>query len=290
MSVYTNYVRKAGKYLIDAITIAALSFATGVVAFIVGALLNLRLWLLGSESILSTIVSVIKTVFSGRLLTIIRVFIINIFGQGRLYSVDRLRGLEKASFVTFYVLLILINHVLADFVAGVSSLEAFLYEFFRSPFFPAYIFEEVANLQTPLWSAYFFIDNLSMAMVLFFAELLAVHRRFFKKHFEAATREDAVLLFLPVIWFIFRYVAEAVTIVKYGSPPGSQFMFVAYAISLLLTPQNEAQLLLLYSSLWPIAGFFLGLFFGVIPYTGRLWHAFAAPLTMLVNSVGGERR
>jgi hypothetical protein len=276
--------------LIDAITIAALSFATGVVAFIVGALLNLRLWLLGSESILSTIVSVIKTVFSGRLLTIIRVFIINIFGQGRLYSVDRLRGLEKASFVTFYVLLILINHVLADFVAGVSSLEAFLYEFFRSPFFPAYIFEEVANLQTPLWSAYFFIDNLSMAMVLFFAELLAVHRRFFKKHFEAATREDAVLLFLPVIWFIFRYVAEAVTIVKYGSPPGSQFMFVAYAISLLLTPQNEAQLLLLYSSLWPIAGFFLGLFFGVIPYTGRLWHAFAAPLTMLVNSVGGERR
>ena len=276
--------------MIDAITIAALSFATGVVAFIVGALLNLRLWLLGSESILSTIVSVIKTVFSGRLLTIIRVFIINIFGQGRLYSVDRLRGLEKASFVTFYVLLILINHVLADFVAGVSSLEAFLYEFFRSPFFPAYIFEEVANLQTPLWSAYFFIDNLSMAMVLFFAELLAVHRRFFKKHFEAATREDAVLLFLPVIWFIFRYVAEAVTIVKYGSPPGSQFMFVAYAISLLLTPQNEAQLSLLYSSLWPIAGFFLGLFFGVIPYTGRLWHAFAAPLTMLVNSVGGERR
>jgi len=279
-----------GKYLIDATAIAASFFAAGVVAFIVGALLNLRLWLLGSESIPYTIATVIKTVFSRRLLTIIRTFVVNIFGQARLYSVDRLRGLEKASFVTFYVLLILINHVLADFVAGVSSLEAFIYEFFRSPFFPAYIFEEVANIQAPLWSAYFFIDNLSMAMVLFFAELLAVHRRFFKKHFEAATREDAVLLFLPVIWFIFRYIAEAVTIVKYGSPPGSQFMFVAYAISLLLTPLNEAQISLLYSVLWPTAGFFLGLFFGVIPYTGRLWHAFAAPLTMLVNSVGGERK
>ncbi len=276
--------------MFDAVTIAAAFFAAGVVAFIIGALLNLRLWLLGSESIPSTIASVVKTVFSRQLLTIIRTFIVNIFGQKRLYNVDRLRGLEKASFVTFYVLLILINHILADIVAGVSSLEAFIYEFFRSPFFPAYIFEEVADLQTPLWSAYFFIDNLSMAMVLFFAELLAVHRRFFKKHFEAATREDAVLLFLPVIWFIFRYIAEAVTIVKYGSPPGSQFMFVAYAISLLLTPLSEAQISLLYSILWPTAGFFLGLFFGVIPYTGRLWHAFAAPLTMLVNSVGGERK
>jgi hypothetical protein len=276
--------------MFDPVTIAAAFFAAGVIAFIIGALLNLRLWLLGSESVSSTLVTVIKTIFSRQLLTIIRTFIVNIFGQKRLYTVDRLRGLEKASFVTFYVLLILINHILADIVAGVSTVEAFLNEFFRSPFFPAYIFEEVKDLQTPLWSAYFFIDNLSMAMVLFFAELLAVHRRFFKKHFEAATREDAVLLFLPVIWFIFRYIAEAVTIVKYGSPPGSQFMFVAYAISLLLAPLSEAQLSLLYSILWPTAGFFLGLFFGIIPYTGRLWHAFAAPLTMLVNSVGGERR
>mgnify|MGYP003928911409 CR=1 FL=1 len=279
--------------MIDATTIAASFFAAGVVAFIVGALLNLRLWLLGSESVLATIAAVIKTVFSRRLLTIIRAFVVNIFGQARLYSVDRLRGLEKASFVIFYVLLILINHVLADFVAGVSSLEAFIYEFFRSPFFPAYIFEEVANIQAPLWYAYFFIDNLSMAIVLFFAELLAVHRRFFKKHFEAATREDAVLLFLPVIWFIFRYFAQAVTIVKYGSPAGSQFMFVAYAISRLFIPLNEAQISLLYSVLWPTSGFFLGLFFGAIPYSGRLWHAFAAPLTMLVNSVSsvaGERK
>jgi len=276
--------------MFDPVSIAAAFFAAGVIAFIVGALLNLRLWLLGSESIPSTIAAVVKTIFSRRLLTIIRTFIVNIFAQKRLYNVDPLRGLEKASFVTFYVLLILINHILADIVAGVSTVEAFINEFFRSPFFPAYIFKEVADLQTPLWSAFFFIDNLSMAMVLFFAELLAVHRRFFKKHFEAATREDAILLFLPVIWFIFRYVAEAVTIVKYGSPPGSQFMFVAYAISLLLTPLNEAQISLLYSILWPTAGFFLGLFFGIIPYTGRLWHAFAAPLTMLVNSVGGERR
>ncbi|MEM4726330.1 MAG: hypothetical protein QXG63_05260, partial [Nitrososphaerales archaeon] len=197
----------------------------------VGALLNLRLWLLGSESISSTITSVIRTIFSKRILVIIRTFIFNIFGQARLFSVDRFRGLEKSSFVIFYVLLILINHVLADLAAGVSTLEAFIYEFFRSPFFPAYIFVEVANVQAPLWLLFFFIDNLSMAIVLFFAEMLAVHRRFFKKHFEAATREDSILLFLPVIWFIFRYMAQAVTIVKYGSPDGSQFMFVAYGIS-----------------------------------------------------------
>ncbi len=276
--------------MVEAVDIAAAFFAAGVAAFIIGALLNLRLWLLGSESIPSTAASVVKTVFSKRILAIIRTFVFNIFGQSRLFSVDRFRGLEKASFVTFYVLLILINHVLADLAAGVSTVEAFIYEFFRSPFFPGYIFEEVADVQAPLWLLFFFIDNLSMAMVLFFAELLAVHRRFFKKNFEAATREDAILLFLPVIWFIFRYLAQAVTIVKYGSPEGSQFMFVAYGVSRLLTTLTNAQIDALYSILWPISGFFLGLFFGVIPYTGRLWHAFAAPLTMLVNSAGGERR
>jgi len=276
--------------MFDAVTIAALFYAAGSIAFIIGALLNLRLWLLGSESIPSTIVAVVKTVFSRRLLTIIRTFIVNILGQRRLYNVDRLRGVAKASFVTFWLIEILVAHILADMVAGVSTLEAFLNEFFRSPFFPAYIFEEVADLQVPLWSAYFFIDNFCMAMVLFFALPIMIHRRFFKKYFEAATREDAILLFLPVCWFGFRYIAEAVSIVKYGSPAGTQFMFVAYAISRLLTPLTEVQVSLLYSILWPTAGFFLGLFFGLISYSGRLWHAFAAPLTMLVNSVGGERK
>ncbi|MEM4200649.1 MAG: hypothetical protein QXR91_03735 [Nitrososphaerales archaeon] len=41
--------------MIGAVDITAAFFAIGVVAFVVGALLNLKLWLLGSESISSII-------------------------------------------------------------------------------------------------------------------------------------------------------------------------------------------------------------------------------------------
>jgi len=127
-------------------------------------------------------------------------------------------------------------------------------------------------------------------MVFFFAEGLAIHRRFVKKRFMFATREDAIGLLLPVIWFIFRWIAEAATIVKVGTPPGSHYMFVAYLISRPLTLLTSAQIDSLYALMWPTSGFFLGLFVGSIPYSGRLWHALAGPLVMILNSAPAKRR
>jgi hypothetical protein len=194
------------------------------------------------------------------------------------------RGIEKASFITFYVLLILANHIAADIAMGVSSIQEFIIEFFRSPFFPGEIFGVLGTELSIQWKLFLLIDNLSMAIVLFFAEGLAIYRRFVKKHFLFGSREDAIGLFLPVIWFIFRYLAEAATIIQYGFPSASKYMFIAYGIAQVLSvlPLNID---MMYNLLWPTSGLFLGIFFGAIPYTGRLWHAFAGPITLLINNL-----
>lgn len=274
----------------DPINIAAIFFFIGTISFLIGALWNIRIWLLGAESITKAVKEVFITLINPRsLYLIIKTFIEKIFGQKKLYEVDKLRGIEKASFISFYVLLILANHIAADIAAGVSTLHEFIIEFFRSPFFPGYMFSEVGGTLSSGWSMFLFIDNLSMAIVLFFAEGLAIYRRFVKKYFLFSSKEDAIGLFLPVIWFIFRYLAEAVTIVKFGFPGVSKSMFISYSIAQVFKGLTISQIDILYNVLWPTSGFFLGIFFGSMPHLGRLWHAFAGPMTMLVNSVPSRR-
>lgn len=270
----------------DAIFFASIFFLIGMVSLIVGVLWNIRIWFLGTENVVRTVKNALLTILTPRSLAfIIKAFLLKVFGQYRLYKYERLRGLEKASFVSFYVLLILSNHIAADIATGVSNIEEFVVEFFRSPFFPGYIFYELGTELPLIWTVFLLVDNLSMLVVLLFAEGFAIHRRFFKKRFMFGTKEDAVGLFMPVIWFLFRYIAEAATIVKFGFPDSGRFMFVAYSIAQLMANLSPAQVELLYNVLWPASGFFLGVFVGAIPHSGRLWHAFAAPMTILVNSV-----
>lgn len=267
------------------IVIASAFFTIGTIIFIIGVLLNLRIWLLGSESIIGTFKEVISTLINPKFWsTILKTFITKIFGQYKLYKIDNLRGIEKCCFVTFYVLVILANHIAADIASGAKTLTEFIIEFFKSPFFPGYIFSELGTELNGFWIAFLFIDNFAMVMV-FLSEGLVMYRRFIKKYFIFATKEDVIGLLLPVIWFIFRWIAEAATIVKFGTPSGSHYMFIAYLISRPLTLLTPNQVEILYSIMWPASGFFLSLFFGLIPYTGRLWHAFAGPITMLLNSV-----
>ncbi len=47
---------------------------------------------------------------------------------------------------------------------------------------------------------------------------------------------------MPVIWFFFRYMAEATTIVKFGFPDSSRFMFIAYAIAQLMVGLSPTKL------------------------------------------------
>ncbi|MEM3066105.1 MAG: hypothetical protein QXI81_02075 [Nitrososphaerota archaeon] len=270
----------------DAVFFASTFFLIGMVSLIVGALWNIRIWFLGAESVVGTIKKALLTVLNPRsLAAIIKAFLVKVFGQHRLYKYERLRGLEKASFVSFYVLLILSNHIAADIATGVSSIQELMVEFFRSPFFPGYIFYELGTELPLIWALFLLIDNLSMAVVLLFAEGLAIHRRFIKKNFMFGTKEDAIGLFMPVIWFLFRYMAEAATIVKFGFPDSGKFMFIAYGIAQLMAGLSPAQIELLYNVLWSTSGFFLGVFVGAIPHSGRLWHAFAGPIAMLANSV-----
>ncbi|MEM0090328.1 MAG: hypothetical protein QXF84_03160 [Nitrososphaerota archaeon] len=272
--------------VLDAIFFASTFFLIGTISLIVGALWNIRIWFLGTENAIGTIKKALLTILTPRsLAAIIKAFLVKVFGQYRLYKYERLRGLEKASFVSFYVLLILSNHIAADIATGVSNVQELMVEFFRSPFFPGYIFHELGTELPLIWASFLLIDNLSMFIVLFFAEGLAIYRRFVKKKFMFGTKEDAVGLFMPVIWFLFRYMAEAATIVKFGFPDSGKFMFVAYGIAQLMAGLNPTQIELLYNVLWPTSGFFLGVFVGAIPHSGRLWHAFAGPMAMLVNSI-----
>lgn len=276
-----------------AITLAATFFLAGTVVFAIGAVDNVRVWLMGADSVPSVIRGVLSVLTNPKALaSLIAAFFRDVLAQRRLYRAERMRGLEKAAFIVFYISVILVNHVAADIATGVAGIKEFVAEFFRSPFFPGYIFALNLSLQGA-WLVYMFLDNLCM-LVIVGVEIIAAYRRLVRKHFAFTTAEDVIGLFMPIVWLVFRFFAEAVTIVKYGVPEESRYLFVAYALSHLFRGLAPETVEALFATLWPTSGFFLGVFMASFALSGRLWHAFAGPLTMLVNSLprshGGVRR
>lgn len=271
---------------IEIYDINALLFFLGSILFIIGALINIRFWLLGSDSVVDVIKSVLRTIFSRKLYFIIKGFIVYLLGKRRLARSGKLRAIEKSVFVIFYATLILVNHIFADIARHATTLFDIIREFFYSPFFPAYIFT-IENWQHLGWiKAYFFIDNLCMVMVVFFAEILLIVRRFHEKYYTISTLEDKLLIFVPIIWLILRFFGEASSIIYYNVPSEySSYMFVAHVFSYLLYP--IAQITgpyALYSIMWLLSGISFMIFIAIWPYT-KLWHAFSGSLTILINSV-----
>lgn len=271
--------------------VAAALFAVASLIFVLAALWRVRMWLLGSGSPTATVRSAIRAVFSPRLLTVVKVAFTRVLVVSRLFRSGLYRGLEKTSFIVFYSVVILVNHALSVVATNSFAAPEFVKDFFYSPFFPAYLFAIEGWQRFPWLTWYFFLDNLSMAVIIL-CELLLIYRRFFEKYFVLTTAEDKVSIFAPVVWLVFRLVGEGASIAYFGVPAElSKYMFAAHAISLAFAPLPAATVALVYNVMWLLSGLAFAVFIGVWVFT-KLWHAFAGALTIIADALeeAEERR
>lgn len=265
--------------------INAFLFLLGCVSFIFGAVLNIRFWLSGKDTLFDALKRAMKTIFSKQIVSITKGFIVYLIGKKKLARSGKVRGIEKSIFIIFYAILILVNHYYVDIIGESASILDFIKNFFYSPFVPAYIFT-VNDWQSLNWiKPFFFIDNLSMVMVVFFAEIMLVVRRFYEKYYTISTFQDKILIFLPVTWLILRIFAESASIIYFNiSSEYYPYMFIAYIFTFISYPLSQIiGAYNLYTIFWLSSGVTFMILVAVWPYT-KLWHAFSGSLSILMNS------
>jgi hypothetical protein len=209
-----------------------------------------------------------------------------LIGKRKLARSGKVRRIEKSIFIIFYVILILVNHYYVDIIGESANILDTIKNFFYSPYVPAYIFT-INNWENLPWiKPFFFIDNLSMVMVVFFAEIMLVIRRFYEKYYTISTLQDKILIFLPVTWLILRIFAESASIIYFNiSSEYYPYMFIAYIFTSILYPLSQIiGAYTLYVIFWISSGVTFMILVAVWPYT-KLWHAFSGSLSILINSV-----
>jgi hypothetical protein len=269
--------------------VSAFLFLVGCLSFIVGALLNVRFWFSGRDSIFEVIQTSLKTIFSKKIIPLAKGMIVYLLGKQRLSRSGKVRGAEKSIFIIFYAVLILVNHYYVDIIGESANLLDVIKNFFYSPYVPAYIFG-VQNWQNLSWiKTFFFVDNLSMFMVVCFAEFMLIVRRFYEKYYTISTLGDKVLIFMPIMWLILRMFAEAASLIYFNvSSVYYPYLFIAYVFTFILNPLVQIfGAYTLYALFWLSSGIAFMLLVAVWPYT-KLWHAFSGSLSILINSAEGE--
>ena len=266
--------------------INAFLFLLGCISFIFGALLNIRFWFSGKNTLFDALKGIVKTIFSKQIVSVTKGFIVYLIGKRKLARSGKVRGIEKSIFIIFYVILILVNHYYVDIIGESANILDTIKNFFYSPYVPAYIFT-INNWENLPWiKPFFFIDNLSMVMVVFFAEIMLVIRRFYEKYYTISTLQDKILIFLPVTWLILRIFAESASIIYFNiSSEYYPYMFIAYIFTSILYPLSQIiGAYTLYVIFWISSGVTFMILVAVWPYT-KLWHAFSGSLSILINSV-----
>jgi nitrate reductase gamma subunit len=80
------------------------------------------------------------------------------------------------------------------------------------------------------------------------------------------------------------FIVEGARIAMTGSPEGSQFAFIGYGISLLMSGYHLNGL---YAYLWYLHAIMTAIFIAILPFTG-MFHVFTAPLSLLVRGTDGD--
>ncbi|MDO8735607.1 MAG: heterodisulfide reductase-related iron-sulfur binding cluster [Thermoleophilia bacterium] len=266
-------------------------FIAGTIILIIGVLWNVSIWLRGRHSWGGGLKGIISTVFSRRILSLLRAFFIDILIQPRLWKEDKLRWLMKELIIFGYIGVIVVNEIKASSrVPGVHEITggSHFLNFFVSPFSDYYYFRDVgqgAVAFTSLDALYGFLNDLFAGMVLT-GEGIAIYRRFGRKAFILKTTTfEVVSVMLLGGWFFFRLLAESVSMLAYNIPADiGGYWFIAWALSkplsLLQLPWES-----LTTFMWAFSAFLMMLLFGSIPFNTKLWHIFMTPLVTMINSV-----
>ncbi len=266
-------------------------FAAGTVALAIGVVWNISIWLKGRYAALAGIRGFLTAVFSRNIAGLGRAFVMDVFIQTRLWRQDKLRWVMKELIIFGYVGVITVNEIKSGSrVPGVNLATGgnHLLDFFVSPFNDFYYMKEVALGAvsfTRLDAVYAFLNDLFAGMVVA-GEAIAVYRRFVRKSFMLRTTAfELMAVILLGGWFVFRFLAESVSMLAYGMPGHTgAYWFVAWTISkplgILHLPWSSMT-----EAAWTLSAIMLMALFGSIPFSIKLWHIFMTPVNAMINAV-----
>jgi heterodisulfide reductase subunit D len=260
----------------------------GGIIFMVGLILRLFLYWRGQWDLWALLRGVFSTLFSAKIITLIKIMFLDGILQRRLFSQDKLRWLMKVLIMIGYPGILIAGHLKADVMPQLEQF-SFLMRIFYAPFCDFYFFRDVATPSLNTSNALFAISfDLFGAMILM-GEFIAIYRRFVAKTVTFKTSPgDIVAVNLLGGWFILRFFCEATSILTYSLPNSvAQYWFVSFGLSKIIVPLRLPWPSINYP-LWSVAGLFLGTLVGFIPYNKKLWHIITIPVVMFINLMPHE--
>jgi heterodisulfide reductase subunit D len=265
------------------IALYALFFAIGTVACVFFGAWNVATWFEVADDFGRTVRNIVKSIFSRRILRLVKAFFSNSLLFTRLSKESVTRGAVISGFLISYIGVISINHLMAEAVPKIGPedpVSVFLY----APFLPAYFFQVVPTTGIgTTQNLYGFLDNLFIAVIIF-GEIWFAYRKFVLKETPLRTTfADVSAIILTVAWLVVRLVGEGMSLLQYDVPAsiGSNW-FIAYGISLILEPLRLDLPLVAYAT-WSLSGLLLALFMASITLNSKLWHIFTGPLVVLTS-------
>ena len=266
-------------------------FFAGAVVLVIGIVWDISIWFRGRFSAGEGIKGFFRAVFSRQIGTLLKAFVVDVFFQKRLWNQDKLRWLMKVLIIVGYVGVITVNEIKsANFVPGVTAVTGgnHLWNFFISPFCDYYFIQEVGQhvvAFTRVDALLAFLNDLFAGMVLL-GEGIAIYRRFVRKTFPIKTTPfEIVAVMLLGGWFVFRFLAESISLLAYNVPNHTgAYWFVAWTISkpLSLLPLDWHSYTY---AMWVLSSLMLMTLFASIPFSQKLWHIFMTPLNIMINAV-----
>ena len=253
----------------DTVTIISL------IIFLFGLIMGFSVWLTGAlpgESSANPLYKgvkllghALKTIFSLKIVLIIRAMIMDVLLQRRLYRQSRLRWfIHSLIFLPFVF----------RFAWGLLAL--------------------IASLWKPEWSWVWAMINKNHATTAFLFDLtgiivllgvvLAVIRGLVKRshHLPGLPRQDYLALGLLAGIVVIGYFVEGVRIAMTGALEGAQYAFVGHGLSLLFS--GASGLSQAYGYIWYIHAILTGAFVAYLPFS-RLFHIIMTPIVLAMNAV-----
>ena len=253
----------------DAVTIISL------IIFLFGLIMGFSVWLTGSlpgESSanplykgLKLLGHALKTIFSLKIVLIIRAMIMDVLFQRRLFRQSRIRWfIHSLIFLPFVF----------RFTWGFLAL--------------------IASVWKPEWSWVWAMINKNHATTAFLFDLtgsivllgviLAVIRGLLKRsqHLPGLPRQDYLALGLLAGIVVIGYLVEGMRIAMTGAPEEAQYAFVGYGLSLLLS--GASGLTEVYGYIWYVHAILTGVFVAYLPFS-RLFHIIMTPVVLAMNAV-----
>lgn len=232
--------------------------ATAIIIFLTGAISIVFIWLSAGKSHIK-----IKALNFIYFISVIEVLILDVFFQRRLLKVSVKRWtIHEIIFLPFVI----------RFIWGLTALVLSL-------FHPEWnITWVMLDKNNPVTGLLFDITGL---MILMGGLLKIIEKRTDKKlsSIKELPKSNALFNVLLGAMIITGFVVEGARITMTGSPEGSQFAFIGYGISRII---SDYHLNGLYAYLWYIHAIITAAFIACLPFS-RMFHIFTAPLSLFLS-------